>query len=199
MGELGPHAKAGLPAQGRRRAQDAALAQPDAEHPDSAHGAGADPETPPSAAAATAVEQGILGEGHMRIAGQNVVAILVAGVVFWLIGALWFGLLFSAQFQAGVGFTTELAAAETPAWYALGAAISFITAVGLSVVLRWGGLPSVGGALRRTFWLWVGFGLTSALYGLAYWPQHSLTLMMIMSSYFLVGWLAAAVVIAVMK
>lgn len=135
----------------------------------------------------------------MRIAGHNVLAIFLAGLVFWLVGALWFGLLFSAQFQAGVGFTAEQATAETPAWFALGAVISFITAIGLSVALRWGGLPDLRGALRRTFWLWIGFGLTSALYGLAYWPQHSVTLMMIMSSYFLVGWLAAAAVLAALK
>jgi hypothetical protein len=139
------------------------------------------------------------GEDDMRIAGHNVLAIVIAGVVFWLIGALWFGLLFSAQFQEGVGFTPELAASgSTPLWFILGVVISFITAVGLSIALRWGGLPSVGAALRRTFLLWIGFGLTSALYGLAYWPQHSIILMMVMSSYFLIGWLAAAVVIAVM-
>lgn len=135
----------------------------------------------------------------MRIAGHNVLAVVLAGAVFWLIGGLWFGLAFSQQFMDGVGFTPELAAAEDPIWMILGALASLITAVGLSVALRWGGLPDLAGALRRAFWLWVGFGLTGALYPLAYWPEHSVMVMMILSSYLLVGWLAAAAVLALLK
>jgi hypothetical protein len=135
----------------------------------------------------------------MRVAGHNVIAIALAALAFWLVGAVWFGLLFSAQFQAGVGFTPEVAAADNPAWMTVGLLASILSAVGLSVALRWGGLPDLAGALRRTFMLWLGFGLTCALYPLAYWPEHSVMVMMIMSSYLLVGWLAAAAVIAVVK
>ena len=134
----------------------------------------------------------------MRIAGHNVVAIVAAGAAFWILGALWFGLVFSSAFQAGVGVTAETPPAS-PAWMIFGALLAFITPIGLSVALRWGGLPDVRGALKRAFWLWLGFGLTGAAYPLAYWPEHSVAVTAILAAYLLVGWMLAAAIIAKLK
>ena len=134
----------------------------------------------------------------MRIAGHNVIGILAAGAAFWILGALWFGLIFSSAFQAGVGVTPETPPAS-PAWMALGAVLSFITPVGLSVALHWGGMPDVMGAVKRAFWLWVGFGLTGAAYPLAYWPEHSVSVTVILAGYLLIGWCLAAAILAKLK
>ena len=135
----------------------------------------------------------------MRIAGHNVIAIIAAGAVFWVLGALWFGLLFTDAWLAGSGLTEADFEGDSVAWMAGGVVIAFVTAIGLSVALRWGGLPDLMGALKRTLWLWLGFGLTGAGYALAYEPLHSVTLLAVMGSYLLVGWLAAAAIIAALK
>ena len=135
----------------------------------------------------------------MRIAGHNVLGVLAAGAAFWILGALWFGLLFQDPWMAGAGLTEADFEGDNPAWMGLGVVISFVTAIGLSVALRWGGLPDLKGCLTRTLWLWLGFGATYAGYSVAYWPQHSLLLFVVMGSYTLVGWLIAAAILAILK
>jgi hypothetical protein len=140
-----------------------------------------------------------LGSFIMRIGGHNVIAIGVAGVVFWVLGAAWFGFLFTDPWLAGSGLTEADFAGDSFAWMGVGAAIAVVTAIGLSVALRWGGLPDLKGALIRTLWLWLGFGLTGAGYAFTYEPLHSFGLLAVMGSYFLVGWLAMAAIIATLK
>jgi hypothetical protein len=135
----------------------------------------------------------------MRIAGHNVIAIAAAGAAFWVLGAAWFGFLFSDAWMAGVGATAADFEGDNPAWMGVGLVIAVVTAIGLSVALRWGGLPDLKGALVRTVWLWIGFGATYAGYALAYEPQHSLALFAVMGSYTLIGWLMAAAIIAALK
>jgi hypothetical protein len=135
----------------------------------------------------------------MRIAGHNVIAIAAAAIAFWLIGSLWFGLVFSQTWIAAQGYTEAEIAGDNPAWMGVGVLIAIVTAIGLSVVLRWGGLPDVMGAVKRALWLWLFFGLTGAAYSLAYEIEHSPTLLALLAGYLLVGWPVQAAIIARLK
>jgi hypothetical protein len=135
----------------------------------------------------------------MRVAGHNVIAIAAASAAFWVLGALWFGVLFAEPWMAGAGLTEADFEGDSYAWMALGVVISILTVIGLSVALRWGGLPPLADALKRAAWLWLGFGLSYAMYQLVYWPQHSVLLLAVMGSYTLAGWLIAAAILAVMR
>jgi hypothetical protein len=135
----------------------------------------------------------------MRIGEHNVIAILAAGAAFWVLGAAWFGFIFQDAWMTGAGITEAEFENSNPAWMGLGVVISFVTAIGLSIVLRWGGLPDLVGALKRTALIWVGFGATYALYNTTYWPEHSIGLFLVMGGYTLVGWLIMAAILAVLK
>lgn len=135
----------------------------------------------------------------MRIGEHNVIAVVVAGLAFWLLGAAWFGFLFQDAWMTGAELTEADFEGDSAAWMILGVVIALVTAVGLSIALRWGGLPDLPGALKRTLLLWIGFGVTYAMYQLTYWPDHSIGLFVVMGSYTLVGWLIAAAIIAVMR
>lgn len=136
----------------------------------------------------------------MRVMGHNAIAIVLASIAFYLIGMVWYGFAFSDLWMAQTGYTEADFEGSSPLWMALGGVICLLTVIGLSVVLRWGGeMPALNGALKRTFLLWAGFGLTAALYGIAYTPMHSVPLLLVDAGHLLVGWLAAAAILALMK
>jgi len=135
----------------------------------------------------------------MRVMGHNVIAIALATVAFFVLGGLWYGVLFDAMWLAESGYAGEEFGEPDPSWMAVGVLVSVLTAVGLSTVLRWGGLPDLIGSLKRTLWIWVGFGLTGALYTLVYSPGHSTLLLLIDAGYLFVGWGVMSAIIAIFK
>ena len=135
----------------------------------------------------------------MRIGGHNVIAIAAAAIAFWIVGSIWFGLVFGEMWRTANGWTMDDFANDNPAWMALGALAAILSAIGLSIALRWGGLPDLPGAIKRTLWLWLGFGLTCALYPLAYELDHSVVLFALTAGYLLIGWLIMAAILASLK
>jgi len=135
----------------------------------------------------------------MRIMGHNAIAIVLATVAFFILGGLWYGIVFADAWMVEAGYTADDFADQSPSWMGLGVVVSLLTAIGLSTVLRWGGLPDLMGAVKKTLWIWLGFGLTSALYTLAYEPHHSTLLYLIDAGYLLIGWCVMAAIIAIFK
>lgn len=132
----------------------------------------------------------------MRVHGVNLWAVLAGGVAFWLLGFVWYGLVFWRAWMGELGITDADFEGQSPAWMIVGVAIPFLTAIGLNVALRWGGLPNLLGCLRRTLILWAAFGLTAGLYVLAYQPAHSVILLAIDGLHTLIGWLIIAAIAA---
>lgn len=135
----------------------------------------------------------------MRVAGHNVIAIALASIVFFMLGWLWFGMLFMEPWANGHGIPLDAGEGMSPAWMASGFLIAVLSAIGVSIAVRWGGLPDLVGAVKKALLLWVGFGLTAALYTYVYQPEHSSAVLMIDASYTLVGWSVMAVIVAAMK
>lgn len=94
----------------------------------------------------------------------NYLAVLVAGLAGFSLGAVWYGPLFGKKWQALMGFTEESmkSMAMTPAKaMALGAVSSLVMAYVLfhvtvyaSAYLQVAGLNA---GLTSAFWMWVGF------------------------------------------
>lgn len=152
-----------------------------------------------------------------RIAGVNLVAVLAAAVVMYLIGFAFYGAIFAEVWQQqtlenhgivapGQGATlTGQALMDAlnaipnaldmgPA-LGLGGVISLITALGIGLVLRLARAGSLGAALRVGFILWLGFAATTLAYNVVY-SSESRIIFLIDLGHLLLAYLAGAAVIA---
>jgi hypothetical protein len=135
----------------------------------------------------------------MRIHGFNVLGVLAASVAFYFVGYLWYGLLFSEAWMAAEGVTAADVEGESPIWMAGGFLITVMQAIGIAIVLKWRGASGVGKAAATASVLWLFFALPFSHYAYLYLPAHNATLLMIDASHLLVGWVVAAVVLALFK
>lgn len=131
--------------------------------------------------------------------GLKPIPVVVATIAFYFIGFLWYGILFADAWMANWRFTEAELQSSSPAWMGLGIVISLLSVIGIGKVLQWTNAASIGDAVQRVLIIWVAFGLTMAMYTLAYTPMHSLPLFMIDATHSLIGWVLAAVILTIMK
>ncbi len=134
-----------------------------------------------------------------NVFGIKLLPLILATAAFYFVGFLWYGVLFMDMWMSTAGYTEADFDGSSPAWMVLGVLISLLTVIGIGKVLQWTNAQSIGDAVQKILIIWVAFGLTMALYGLAYTPAHSLNLFLIDASHLLIGWLLAAVILAAMK
>ncbi len=127
----------------------------------------------------------------------NPVGIALASVAFFFVGFLWYGLLFTDAWMAAHGLTEE--DAGSPAWMLLGLVLTVMQVLGLAIVMKWKGIANVGDAVKTAVFLWALFALPFNLYAFTYLTAHNVTLLAIDASHMLVGWVAAAVILALFK
>ena len=127
----------------------------------------------------------------------NPVGIAVASVAFFLVGFLWYGVLFAQAWMAAEGVTEE--DAGNPIWMLPGLIITAMQVVGLAIVMKWKGVNGLADAVKTALLLWVLFALPFTAYGYIYNPAHNATLLMIDASHLLVGWTAASAVLSRFK
>ncbi len=135
-----------------------------------------------------------------KLFGLNSVAILAASVAFFIVGFLWYGLLFADAWMAASGITKEAAEADqNPSWMIGGFIITVMQVIGIALVMKWKGAASLGDAVKTALLLWLLFALPFTLYAYFYSLAHSSTLLMIDASHLLVGWVVSAVVLSLFK
>jgi hypothetical protein len=106
----------------------------------------------------------------MRVRGHNILAILVAAVAMYAIGALIYGLFLSAAWQAATGYEpAQYAGLE---WrMALSPVMPILIAIGLALIVQWRGVvgPVAGaktGLIAALFFLF-----PARLYNFVYSPE----------------------------
>jgi hypothetical protein len=141
----------------------------------------------------------------MDFGSLNYLAIVVAAVAGWILGAIWYGVL-SAQWIAALGKTKEILAQEREARKAAGQGqmteiMPFVLSFIAELIMAWAlaalmfqvgvGPPTVGSGLLWAVFVWFGFILTTNALNNAY-PMRKPALTVIDSLH----WLA---VLAVMS
>jgi Na+/melibiose symporter-like transporter len=126
----------------------------------------------------------------------NHLAILVAAVIQFFLGALWYSLFFAKPWMALTGHTPG----ERPKGAAVAMISSFVGGLILSFVLAhvvlWSGATTVGWGLIIGFICWLGF-IAAPLFAETIYEQRSYKLFAINSGYWLVALLASGCVLAV--
>jgi len=135
----------------------------------------------------------------MRI---NYAAVGVAAVAYWLLGAVWYGLLFARPFIALMGWTPEQLAAIQAKGETASLGVAFVTSFVLAYVLahfvRFVGAETAATGAVTGFWLFVGFVATSNLETVLF-ESRPLGLYLINNSYHLVGMLGMGALLAAWK
>ena len=129
--------------------------------------------------------------------GLKPLPVILATVAFYFVGFLWYGLIFSEVWMAGHGVSEE--DAGSPLWMIGGFILTFMQVIGLGLILKWRNGSGVGAALQTAGLLWLLLALPFTLYDYVYLPGHNFTLLLVDASHLLVGWVVAAIILAVMK
>lgn len=96
----------------------------------------------------------------------NYPAVLVAAILHWILGAVWYGV-FSSKFIELMAWTpAQLAAIESQS-HATDYILAFVSSLVLVYILahfvQYTKANNLAGGLQTAFWLWLGFIVTSQL------------------------------------
>lgn len=96
----------------------------------------------------------------------NYPAVLVAGILHWILGAVWYGM-FSSKFVELMAWTpAQLAAIESQSHtrdYILAFVSSLVLVYILAHFVQYTKATNLAGGLQTAFWLWLGFIVTTQL------------------------------------
>jgi len=132
----------------------------------------------------------------------NFLAVVVAAIVYYASGALWYSpILFGKSWMGLVGLTEEkIKAAQKEAWksYLTAFVGALLISYGLARIEGYLNVMTFGGGLHSGFWAWLCFVLTTSATNNTF-AGRSFKLLMIDAGYHLYGFLVMAVIIAVWK
>lgn len=136
-----------------------------------------------------------------KLFGLNLLALAAASLAFYLVGFLWYGVIFQQAWLDAQGITKEMmeAADSSPVWMIGGFVITVMQVIGIGLVLKWKGAASLAEAVKTALIVWFFFALPFCHYGYLYSMDHNSTMLMIDLSHLLVGWVASAAVLSLLK
>ena len=123
-------------------------------------------------------------------------AVLVAGVAYFVIGALWYGA-FAKPWMAGIGKTQD-ELQSNPVDYILSLLAEILIAFGIAVALNAFGASGVLEAIFIAALLWFAFSLLPAIVHYAY-EDRTFTLLAINKGYDFAGMVIASIILAVWR
>ncbi len=133
-----------------------------------------------------------------KILGLNLLGVIVATIVFWMLGYLWYGVLFMQPWMEGHGLTPDNAGGFD-IYMAGGIPTTFLQVLGVGLFLKWKGVADPVKAVSTAVLMWLLIALPLTMYAYLYLPAHNSTLLMIDASHVLAGWVVSAVVLSLIK
>ncbi|MEK7613011.1 MAG: DUF1761 domain-containing protein [Patescibacteria group bacterium] len=130
---------------------------------------------------------------------MNYLAVLVAALAAFGVGALWYSFLFQKPWMELMGFDADsMRSMPLTGTQAMG--IGFVTTLVMVYVLAIfvSVAPNVQGALMLAFWLWLGFTATVQI-GSFLWEGKPIKLFLINASQTLVAMLVAALILVLWR
>lgn len=132
----------------------------------------------------------------------NYPAVIVAAVLHFIIGGLWYGVIFGNTFLRIVRWTPEQLAKVQAESHWSQYLIAFITSVVLCYILahfvRFTGAKGIAGGMQTGFWLWLGFVATTQ-FATVIFEQRPLGLYLLNVGYNLVAALVCGALLASWK
>ena len=108
------------------------------------------------------------------VAGVSILGVFVASIAMFFVGFIFYGLLFSKQWQASRGLTDEQLKAQSSVWMAGGYIIELVAAFGIGWLITKLGISSLSHAATFGAILGLLIGLPMRSYEYIYSVYHSL-------------------------
>ena len=130
----------------------------------------------------------------------NYLAVIVAAVVHFMIGGLWYGMIFANIFVDIVGREQLERMVADSHWsqYLIAFISSLVLVYILAHFVQFTGSKTAAGGLQTAFWLWLGFVATTQLSGVIF-EQRKVGLYLLNIGYQLVACLICGVIVAVWR
>lgn len=131
-----------------------------------------------------------------RLFGLNIITTLIAGIALWLLGYVWYGVIFTESWEALQNFTPEqvqYAEANMGPLMGMGFLIALISSGFLGFVLRKMGVEGLVDAVKMALVLCFGFVVLTQLYAPVY-ALAPMALFYIDASYQITGFAVMAVI-----
>ena len=130
----------------------------------------------------------------------NYLAVIVAAVIHFIIGGLWYGLIFANIFVGIVGpqALQQMVADSHWSQYLIAFISSLVLVYILAHFVQFTGSKTAGGGMQTAFWLWLGFVATTQLSGVIF-EQRKVGLYLLNIGYQLVACLICGAILAVWK
>ena len=132
----------------------------------------------------------------------NYPAVIVAAIVHFIIGGLWYGLIFGNQFIKLIGWSPEkLALMENQSHgkeYVFAFVSSAVLVYILAHFLQYTKANTIGDSIQTVFWLWLGFVVTTNLSTVVF-EERKLGLYLLSIGYQFVASAIAGVILVVWK
>lgn len=114
-----------------------------------------------------------------RLSGVNLLGVLLAAIVMFFVGFVFYGMLFSGHWMAARGYTVDMAADANPAWMAGGFLIELVLAFGLGWVLKLKGAKGLAACVSTALMLAVVVAFPILAYDFVYGFYHYLPGLMV--------------------
>jgi Protein of unknown function (DUF1761) len=126
-------------------------------------------------------------ESEERLMKTNYLAVLVAAIVYWLLGAVWYGILFSKSWMALENMTEAQARSMNPFLpYLITFALNLLIAFVLAQLCLWRNATTASRGAALGIFIWIGF-IGPVTYTTNMYEMHSPRLFAINEFYSLVG------------
>ena len=132
----------------------------------------------------------------------NYLAVLIAAIVYYVGGALWYSpILFGKTWMGLVGLTEEkMKEGQKEAWksYLIGGISAILISYGIARIEAYLDVITDGAGLHVGFWTWICFVITTMATNTAF-AGRSFKLLLIDGGYHLYGFVVMGVILAVWK
>ncbi len=128
-----------------------------------------------------------------KILGLNLLGILAGSVAMFVLGWLWYGMIFMDKWMALMGMTPDPSGDMAMAPMIYGFINVMVVTIGIGLVLKWLNVSKLMTALKYGLILCVCFALTTEAYVMIY-AGSSSELFLINGSYNLVGYALVAAI-----
>jgi Protein of unknown function (DUF1761) len=133
----------------------------------------------------------------MRVLGLKLVPVIVSSVAIYIVGALIYGLLFSAQWMALAGYTEDSFKGQE--WrMALGPIMPILITLGMGLLIKDRGITTLQAGLKLGVMVGIFFLVATRLYSLAY-GTEPVGLFLLDSAHLLLNAVVAGAVLGALK
>jgi len=131
-----------------------------------------------------------------KLAGVNVLGVLLAAIAMYFLGFVFYGLLFSDVWLAGNGWTEANFEGQSGLWMPAGFLIPLILAFGLGWHMKQKQISKMDTAALFGLWLALLIGMPLMMYGYVYSPNHSWEVLLVDVSHTVATFVVGCVVLS---